>query len=268
MDKGREGYVFKATDRLPGREPFPPLDEHLVEPEITRDEIIGGRRVIDAPSEEPEADLKSTLNYVLRAHVASGYHTASGLLTRFDLKSDFASDACVLKNGVNPETGTRFLEEVAFEVVTEQNKWDATEKASWMHRRGVRRIFMAEAKDQRISEWFLDEGWTPLEVGAQIEDPCLVAPLPIAALFNETVADNSVIEALAAKGNPALRRREDTARAETKAEDVLKVLEVRGIAMSETERQEILCCRDLAQLDRWLVRAIHASSIDEITSEP
>ena len=50
--------------------------------------------------------------------------------------------------------------------------------------------------------------------------------------------------------------------------ETVKVLEARGIAISEAQRQEILDCRDLAQLDRWLARAVLASSVEEITAEP
>src|SRR5947199_1913451 len=302
MDENRTGYDLKALGRsgaspslrLPGREPFPPLDEHLVEPEVTRDEIIGGRRVVAMPALEPHAGQQTDLDFVLRAHVAPGYKTASDLLTRHAVDADFASDACIYGQGVDPETGGRCLEEVAFEIVSEQRERNATEKAVYMHRRGVRRIFTILVKgERRVCEWSPEsQSWRPLAADGQIEDPCLVKPLAVAALLDAAVADNAVVEALAAKGNPALRRREDAARSEGKregksegkregrsegrvegraegvAESILKVLEARGIAISEAQRQEILDCRDLAQLDRWLARAVLASSIEEITAEP
>ena len=277
MDENRAGYSLKAPDRqgsgsslrLPGREPFPPLDEHLVEPEVTRDEIIGGRRVVAMPALEPHANQQSDLDYVLRAHVAPGYRTVADLLTRHAVDADFASDACIYGKGVDPETGKRPLEEVAFEIVSEQRERNATEKAVYMHRRGVRRIFAILVKGKRrICEWSPeDQSWRPLPADAQIEDPCLVKPLAVAALLDAAVADNAVIEALAAKGNPELQRREDAAEAKGEARALLKFLDARGIAMSEAQRQEILKCRDLAQLDRWLSRAAGASSIEKITLE-
>ncbi len=39
--------------RLPGREPLPGVDDHLVEAEVTREEMIGGRRVIALPALPP-----------------------------------------------------------------------------------------------------------------------------------------------------------------------------------------------------------------------
>jgi hypothetical protein len=107
-----------------------------------------------------------------------------------------------------------------------------------------------------------------LEAGAQIEDPCLVAPLAVAALLDAAVADRAVVEALIAKGNPEIRRREAAAEAKGVAEAILKVLEARGVAVNEEERQEILRCQELDRLDRWLRRAVLASSAGEVTSEP
>jgi hypothetical protein len=285
MDEKRAGFSLKAPGsadsgsslRLPGRGSFPSVDDHLVVPEITRDEIIGGRRMVAFPALAPHATLQSDLDYVLRAHVAPGYRSAADLLTRHDVDSDFASDACVFKEGIDPETGARHLEEIAFEVVSEQTEGKAREKALRMHRRGVRRIFALLVKGQRVCEWSsASQSWRPLDTGARIEDPCLVAPLSVAALLDAAAADNAVLEALVAKDNPALRQREAAARSEGEArgeargrtEAILKVLEARGIAVSAAERDEILRCHDLDRLDRWLRRAVLASSAGEITSEP
>src|SRR6185295_6726480 len=113
---------------------FLDVDDHLVQPEVTRDEIIGGQRVVLSPAHEPHATEHSELGYVVRAHVAPGYGAATDLLTRHDEESDFATDTCVRKKGVDPETGGRYLEEIAFEVVSEQKEPWITEKALRMHR--------------------------------------------------------------------------------------------------------------------------------------
>ena len=108
------------------------------------------------------------------------------------------------------------------------------------------------------------QSWRPLEAGAQIEDPCLAAPLPVAALLDAAAADNAVVGALVAKGNPEIQRRE----AAVAAEAILKVLEARDIAVSADQRQGILRCHDRDRLDRWLRRAVLASSAGEVISEP
>ena len=71
-------------------------------------------------------------------------------------------------------------------------------------------------------------------------------------------------EALAAKDNPELRRREAAAEAQGIAKSILKVLERRGIAVSAEQRQEILSCIDLDRLSHWLDQAVVAATVDEI----
>lgn len=282
-EKSHPGYSFKAPGsagsgspmRLPGRGgPFPDVDDHLVVPEVTRDEIIGGRRVVAHPAQPPHATQQSKLDYVLQAHVASGYTAAADLLTRHEEDSDFASDACVFKEGVDPETGGRHLEEIAFEVVSEQTERNVREKAPRMYRRGVRRIFAVFVKgQQRVCEWSSEsQSWYPLDPDSWIEDRCLVAPLAVTALLDATAADNAVVEALIAKRNPVIRQREAEAEAKGHAkgvaEAILKVLEARGVEVSAEQQQEISSCRIPDRLDRWLRRAALASSATEVTSEP
>jgi hypothetical protein len=273
MDDNRTVYGMKALGasragsalRLPGREPFPRVDDHLVRPEVTRDEILGGRRVVASPAKQPHASQHGRLDYLLQAHMAPGYDEACDLLTRHDRDSDFASDACVFKQGIDPETGTRHLEEIAFEVVAEQDERDVREKAQRMHQRGVRRIFAVWVKGQRVCEWTSErQAWRQLAAGTAIADPCLVRPLAVSALLDAAEADNAVAEALYAKGNPVIRKLQDEGRAEGVAESILKILADRSVAVSPAERQEILRCRDRERLDRWLLRATRASSVTEI----
>ena len=229
------------------------------------------------PAKPPHATKHSDLDYVVRALVAPGYVAASDLLTRHGETSDFATDACVYKGGLDPSTGTRYLEEIAFEVVSGQRERKVSEKAVEMHRRGVRRIFAIFVKKPRVCEWSPEsQSWRLLDAGSRIEDRCLVAPLAVAALLDAALADNTVAEALIAKGNTTIRNREVAAeakgkaegRAEGMAESILKILEVRSVAVSPAQREEIRRCTELDRLDRWLRRAALASSTDEVTSEP
>ena len=57
-------------------------------------------------------------------------------------------------------------------------------------------------------------------------------------------------------------------RTEKGANDVLTVLRVRGIAVPDAARQRILAEKDLAQLERWLEKAIVATSIGEVIDDP
>lgn len=275
MDDKFPRYSLKAPGNsggalhLPGRGPFPRVDDHLVVAELTRDEVIGGRRVIASPAHPPHANQHTELSFVLRAHVAPGYQASTDLLTRHDEESDFATDVCVYKEGVDPETGARYLEEIAFEVVSEQNEADVTEKARRMRRRGVRRIFAVWVKGRReVREWSPESrSWRPLEAGSRIEDPCLVKPLDVAALLDAAAAANAVVEALAVQGTPALREREAAAAARSRAESILEVLQARGIAVTPEQRERILGCPDSERLKRWLSRAAVVSSTEDVLSE-
>jgi hypothetical protein len=55
--------------------------------------------------------------------------------------------------------------------------------------------------------------------------------------------------------------------AEGKAESVLKILDARGLASSEEQRQRVMSCTDAAQLDIWLGRAITAGTADEVFAD-
>lgn len=53
-----------------------------------------------------------------------------------------------------------------------------------------------------------------------------------------------------------------------RASDVLMVLRVRGIAVTDDARQRILAEKDIQRLERWLEKAIVASSLTEVFAEP
>src|SRR3954469_15829420 len=262
MDEKRSGMSLKAPGasggslRLPGRG-SPAVDDHLVAPEVTRDEIIAGRKVVAFPAEAPHGDKQVDLDSLLRFHVAPGYVASADLITRFAVDSDFASDTCVRREGVDPATGRRYLEEIAFEVVSTQSARNAMEKAQVMHRRGVRRIFGVWVKGRRkVCEWSAEsEGWSPLEEGSQIEDRCLGAPLPVNALLDSGSVQRAVIQALEVQGDPAIQELKEAAKAEGIAESILEVLEARGITVSPARREEILGCSDVDRLKRWLREA-------------
>lgn len=204
--------------RLPGaedREAKPRLDDHLVRGE-TREEMVRGQRIIASPAKPPHAERHSEVGYVVRAHTAADYVAATDLLTRAGPGSEFATDTCVRRRGVDPSTDTRYLEELAFEVVSEQSLSDITTRAEDLSNRGVRRLIAIFVKKGEVAEWSAkDKRWVPLELDATLEDPTLTRPMLIRALLDAAVADNEVIDALAAKGNPRLTQLVDSARAES-----------------------------------------------------
>jgi len=56
-------------------------------------------------------------------------------------------------------------------------------------------------------------------------------------------------------------------KAEGKAEDVLKLLDVRDLAPSPDQRNQVKTCSDPAQLDLWFDRAITASTAAEVFAD-
>jgi len=218
-----------AAIRLPPREtPLSP-DDHLVTPEVTRDELIRGRRVVAMPALPPHADQQFGLGYVIGAHVKPGFTGSAELLTRVSEGSDFATDVCVRKSGTNPETGARYLEELAFEVVNEQSLRDITEKAEDLTRRGVRRVIAIFVKKGEVCEW-VSGAFRRLDPEAILADPTLARPLRVRALIDAAEADDAVAQALLAKHNPVLVK--SRTEAEAKA---LAAGEAKGLAAGEAK---------------------------------
>ncbi|MGI5416327.1 hypothetical protein [Actinomadura luteofluorescens] len=60
------------------------------------------------------------------------------------------------------------------------------------------------------------------------------------------------------------RRSHAEGKAEGEAESVLKVLDARGLSVSDAMRGRILACTDQEQLDQWLVRAATAEHADHL----
>jgi hypothetical protein len=274
MDSQRPAYSLKAPGRsgtgslhLPGRDAFPGLDDRLVDPEDPREEVIGGRRVTVSPALEPHAFQNSEIALLLRLHAVSGYRAAVDMLTRFDATSDFASDACLYR--FDPDTGERSLEEIAFEVVSEQNESVVREKAVRMHRRGVRRIFAAFVKGtQRVCEWEpKSQSWHLLDRGAAIEDVILIRPLPVVALLDAAEADNAAVEALRAKNHPKLqeihREGHREGRREALQEVLLDLLKEKFGGLEEGV-QERIAQADPALLKKWIVRAATATRLGDV----
>ncbi|WP_437547502.1 DUF4351 domain-containing protein [Sorangium sp. So ce367] len=198
----RGGAAVRFPPAEPQRAHFPAVDEHLVAPEVTRDELIRGRKVVAAPALEPHAEQQVRLDFLIAPHLRPGYIGAADLITRVAEGSDFATDLSIRRAGTDPATGRRYLEELSFEIVNEQSMRDAREKAEDLVVRGVRRVFAIFVKRDEVAEWSAAEGrFVPLAPDATIEDLCLVRPVPVRALLDGAAAEREVVRALERKGN-------------------------------------------------------------------
>ncbi len=229
------------------------------------------------PSSPPHARQHIRLAFVLEAHVAEEYLGAVEMLTRTGRRTDFAPDASVYPKAPDPKTGERRLEELAFEVCSEQSLEVPTTKARALTGRGVRRVFcivVGGAPDQRrrrsLKESYLLEwsrptnGWSPVPADAVINDPCLDPPLPVKGLLRAAESDDVVAQALRARGNPVFEEERAKGEAKGLARAALMVLEGRGITVSDEARQRILECRDMEQLERWTRQALVIEAVDDL----
>ncbi|MFF4114886.1 hypothetical protein [Streptomyces sp. NPDC001714] len=60
---------------------------------------------------------------------------------------------------------------------------------------------------------------------------------------------------------------ETRGRAESRAEDILRILDLRGVEVAEAERDLITDCGDLATLGIWFDRAVTATSAQELFAD-
>ncbi|WP_437279307.1 Uma2 family endonuclease [Sorangium sp. So ce375] len=241
----------------------PRVDERLAPPE-SRVEYLGGQKLIAAPADAPHATRHCDLAHVVRAYVAPGYTAAVDMLTRTSAESDFAPDTSIFPTDPDPETGGRRIEEIAFEVASEQAMSVPTTKARELVRRGVRRVFCLVLKQSGMFEWTRAKNdWVRLPDDATIEDRCLVRPLPVRALLDAASADDAVAEAVLLKAPAPVKQALTDVQLAQARRAVLTLLEARGLEIPDVVHAEIHRCSQLAQLERWLRRAIIATSAVE-----
>jgi hypothetical protein len=173
----------------------PSLDEHLVRDE-TREEMVRGRLTFMPAADAPAGRQQALLSFVIRGHIAPGYVSSTHLLTRAGPTSEFSTSVCVRRDGIDPSTDTRHLEELAFQVVTDAWPIDLDERAEDLSNRGVRRFLAVFVERGEVAEWSATRArWIPLPPDATLDDPTLVLPVPIRALFDDAVAGDAVLTA-------------------------------------------------------------------------
>jgi Uma2 family endonuclease len=284
-----------SSDAMGADSGLPDIDDRLVEPE-TGYEMYDGKLVHVPPSDPPHAERQFQLCALIEAHTGVDFEAGCELLTRTSRVDDIAPDVSIYPAARDPRTGRRQLEQLAFEVVSTQSIGNAGRKAAKLTGRGVRRVFAIDVERSRLLEWSAALGtWSLLDPEGHIVDPALEVPLPIEAVIHGAKADDAVQRALAAKRNPVLEaiRAEDRAegkaegraegkaegraegraegkaegRAEGKAEAVIALLVARGVLPDSAERDMILGERDLARLERWIVRAVACTSVADLVAE-
>ena len=219
-----------------------------------------------------------TLHAVISHHVVPGYKSSIDLLTRFGEGSDFASDVCIRKDGSDAE-GCRYLEEVAFEVVSTQTRRHMTIRAEDMTRRGVRRVIAIFVGTQTVEEWQVaEQRWQVLDRDSHLSDPTFVRPILVRALLDAALALDEVVKAAEAKGSQATRAIREAGKREGRREgkregaregelagkrEALARLLVRRFGPLPEATQQRLAGASMSQLDRWLDRILDATALDD-----
>ena len=275
----------------------PAVDEHLVQPEAeARYEMIRGRKVSAMVALLPHAKAQGRLAFLIAPHVRAGYSMSTELLTRASASSDFGTDVCVCQDGTDPATGSRYLEEISFEVVNEQRLGDVTDKAEDLIQRGVRRVFALFVKTNRVSEWLKQEGkFVLLNEDGVIEDKLFIRPIAVRALIDFTEGENEVARALITKGNAEIVKLKEDAHKKGLDEGHKKGLDEghkkgldeghkKGLDEGHKKGVQDTLCRMLRlrfgdvpasmqqridaagieQLERWMERLFVAISLDEV----
>ncbi len=257
---------------------LPPVDKYRDEPdEIDRLERIGGLKKRASPAAAGHADPHFKLDSLVDAHLAEGYVGSTDLKTRVDVEHEYASDTCVRRAGIDPTTGTRYLEELVFEVVHKRPKQETDTRAEGFAARGVPRQIGVFVRKKVVCEWVKSENnWgESLDLRQSLRAPCLAVPLPLAALLDPELARKAIARALEAKGDPSIlemkkkseKRGRSQGKAEGLAEAVLILLRSRGFVLSEEEDERIRATTDVERLRRWLRRTASAASKGEVFDE-
>lgn len=287
---------IQAEIELPPVDPeLPPEDERLVAPG-TPYEMVDGELVRVPPSDWDHGARQSKAAALIEACVRPEFSVVTDVLTRVSRTTDIAPDITVYPRAPDPATGRRQVAALAFEVVSTQSLASAADKARRLAARGVRRVFAIDVERNRAMEWSSGlEAWRLLDIAARIEDPVLAVGLAIEPLVKAAVMDDAIARALIAKDNPVIAA--EKAASHSKGEEkglarglakglaeglahgrhegvvdgvqrsLLQLLAARGIALDEAGRARIVEERDLQRLERWLARAVHATSLADVLAD-
>ncbi|MEZ4409173.1 MAG: hypothetical protein R3A52_22300 [Polyangiales bacterium] len=92
-------------------------------------------------------------------------------------------------------------------------------------------------------------------------------PIPVRALVDRVLADDTGTRALIAAGNEVIVGAIEAGALRTLGESVLRVLTRRGVSVDEATRARVMRCADRATLETWLDRAATAEGAVEVFGE-
>jgi len=238
---GAASYGLAAPARSPA--PLPAIDDNFLD-EGCGHEVVDGQVYELSPANEDHGTEHFHLPGLLESCLAPAYKGAVDMLTRPKAKSNHAPDVSIFPRARDEQTGGRRVEELIFEVLDTESLAHVTTKTRALIARGVRRAFLVDVADRSIHEWSRDDdGWRRLDDAAAITDPCFVVPVPVRALVDELLGDDTVARSLLEKNNAVLAAELRRARAAAQSAGVQLVrrLERRlGRALTDAEHDVLL----------------------------
>jgi hypothetical protein len=91
-------------------------------------------------------------------------------------------------------------------------------------------------------------------------------PIPVRALVDRVLADDTVARALLAAGNRVLDAALRKQRTQGRREALRVLAKVAGIALTTDDETRIDACDDVATLDRWIANGRSATTAAELLS--
>jgi len=238
---GAASYGLAAPARAPS--PQPAIDDNFLD-EGCGHEVVDGQVYELSPANEDHGTEHFHLPTVLGTALRPEYKGAVDMLTRPKAKSNHAPDVSIFPRARDAQTGGRRVEELIFEVLDTESLAHVTAKTRALIARGVRRAFLVDVTDRSIHEWSRDDdGWRRLDAADAITDPCFVVPVPVRALVDELLGDDTVARSLLQKNNPVLATELQRARAAAQRAGIQLVrrLERRlGRALTDAEHDVLL----------------------------
>ena len=221
--------------------PLPAIDDNFLD-EGCGHEVVDGQVYELSPANEDHGTEHFHLPGLLESCLAPAYKGAVDMLTRPKAKSNHAPDVSIFPRARDAQTGGRRVEELIFEVLDTESLAHVTTKTRALIARGVRRAFLVDVTDRSIHEWSRDDdGWRRLDDAAAIADPCFVVPVPVRALLDELLGDDTVARSLLQKNNPVLAAELRRARATASSAGFAHLFERRlGRAITDAEHDVLL----------------------------
>lgn len=187
-----------------------------------------------------------------------------------------APDISVLPDTPDPEGWDPQAPPLAIEVADRgQDEADLVRKVETLLAAGTRYFWVVRVHSRRRRVDVFEAGQPKREYfdGDELTAPGVLAlPVPVTALFEANHGNDVVLRNLLSReGYASIEAVQDEGRQEGRQEGrteaLLLVLRARGLSMGDDDIARIRSSTDAAQVERWLARAVVATTLAEVLSD-